>query len=138
MGHFRKNLHADHPIRHDWPYFVGTMCLITLLVSRHLGSTFLPPSLNDSFSRHSTYENNRSLQEIEANCYSEQSQPLILESCKGKCAEQNGTSATDGESHSFNRSMLICTEKDNYAGEGIRDESFQNLVIEVITADLAF
>lgn len=130
----RRYMPYQHQLMYEWPYMAGATCLVVLLIWQ----PFQPPTLAVMFSRSQpgAQAMQRSLKEIDANCYQVRSKTLIDPLCQG-CDKEEQATARPG-SFEFGRSTLTCLDIRRDASHESGTDIPANMLIEVIRSNHSF
>lgn len=126
--------YANRHMSAEWPYMVGSTCLVILLIWQPLappsGVTVRPDTL---------YSGQRSLREIETNCLQNQVDTLAIEDCVENCSVPESPPPDLGLGASqFSRSILTCRDSVGAPSQAAHLNSPHNLIIEVVRASRTF
>jgi len=125
----------ENQLVYEWPYIAGSTCLLVLLVWQ----PFQPPALAAMWSppQPMTQAMQRSLQEIDSNCYQVQSDVLSDPHCED-CGKDTAASARPDEEFEFSRSILTCSDIHRDALRDSDTNRPENMMIEVIKSNHSF
>ncbi len=106
-GRSRRHMPYRHQLMYEWPYMAGSTCLVVLLIWQ----PFQPPALAVMLSQSvpSAQAMQRSLQEIDSNCYQVHSEALVEPLCQG-CSKDEHIAARPDSTFEFSRSILTCRD----------------------------
>lgn len=96
-----------HQLMYEWPYMAGSTCLVVLLIWQPSQPSALAVML--PVSEPGAQAMQRSLQEIDANCYQVHSGALVEPLCQG-CAKDEQSTASPDASFAFSHSILTCKD----------------------------
>lgn len=135
LGRIRRHMPYRHQLMYEWPYMAGSTCLVLLLVWQPFQPPALAVMLSQPQLRPQTMQ--RSLQEIDTNCYQVQSEALSDTRCDN-CGKDTAAATRPDEDFAFNRSILTC--KDIHRGplQGSDANRPDNMMIEVIKSNHSF
>lgn len=132
MGRIRRHLPYRHQLMYEWPYIAGATCLVVLLIWQ----PFQPPTLAVMFSPATpTHSAQRSLQEIDSNCYQVHSEAFSGQPCED--CDKNGLTATSSE-FQFTRSILTCWDVNRDPLRPSTADRPDNMMIEVMKTNHSF
>lgn len=135
LGRIRKHMPYRHQLAYEWPYIAGATCLLVLLVWQ----PFQSPTLAVAFSasRPDAHDAQRSLQEIDSNCYQVQSEALSGQPCED-CDKDKVTATHLEKDSQFSRSILTCRDIHRDPLRARATDRPNNMMIEVIRANHSF
>lgn len=135
--HVRIQAMSRYANRHmpaEWPYMVGSTCLVVLLIWQPVA----PPSAV-TVRPDNLYSGQRSLQEIETDCLQNQVNTPVSEDCVENCGAPDNPPPELGLGASqFSRSILTCRDSTGAPSRTATTNSPHNLVIEVVRASRTF
>ena len=133
MGIIRRHMPCRHQLMHEWPYAAGSTCLVVLLVWQ----PFQPAALAVMLTQPTIQSAERSLQEIDSNCYQVRSEELSEQSCEN--CDQDKVGGTPSERNfQFSRSILTCSNIYRAPLHTHAEDKPANVMIEVIRSNHTF
>ncbi|WP_313116331.1 hypothetical protein [Ectopseudomonas guguanensis] len=130
MGWIGRHMPYRHQLMYEWPYVAGATCLVVLLVWQPFKpAAIFPPS--------GTQNAQRSLQEIDTNCYQVRSQAPSDQPCEN-CGKDKVTSAGPEQDFQFSRSIFTCRDVQHAPLRSRAAERPSNMMIEVIRSNHSF
>lgn len=135
QGRIRRHTPYRHQLMYEWPYVAGSTCLVVLLIWQ----PFQPPALAVMLpvSQPGAQTMQRSLQEIDANCYQVQSETLVEPLCPG-CAQGEQSTANLDASSELSRSILTCQDIYPDLAHEVGNDIPGNMTIDVIKSNHSF
>lgn len=135
MGRIRRHMPYRHQLMYEWPYMTGATCLVVLLIWQ----PFQPAALAVMLSQPppSTQVAQRSLREVDSNCYQVHSEALDEQPCE-ECDKDKVTATHPERDFQFSRSILTCRDIHRDPLRARAADRPNNMMIEVIKANHSF
>ncbi|UYP28558.1 hypothetical protein OEG79_10715 [Pseudomonas sp. Z8(2022)] len=118
---------------HEWPYAAGSTCLVVLLVWQ----PFQPAALAVMLTQPTIQSAERSLQEIDSNCYQVRSEELSEQTCEN-CDQDKVAGTLSERDFQFSRSILTCSNIYRAPLRTHAEDRPANVMIEVIRSNHTF
>ncbi|APU30525.1 hypothetical protein UYA_12620 [Ectopseudomonas alcaliphila JAB1] len=124
-----------HQLMYEWPYMAGSTCLVVLLVWQPFQPSALAVMLSQPQPKAQTMQ--RSLQEIDSNCYQVHREDLNDPHCED-CSKDTAATARPDPEFEFSRSILTCTDIHRDSLYDSDTDRPDNMMIEVIKSNHSF
>ncbi|WP_417702546.1 hypothetical protein [Pseudomonas sp.] len=125
LGRITRHMPYRHQFLDEWPYMAGSACLVALLIWQPFEPSALAVMLSQPQPRAQSMQ--RSLQEIDSNCYQVHSEALNHPHCE-ECSNDTAAAARPDAEFELSRSILTCSDTDRP----------DNMMIEVIKSNHSF
>lgn len=135
LGRIRRHMPYRHQLMYEWPYMAGSTCLVVLLVWQPFQPSALAVMLSQP--QPETQMMQRSLQEIDSNCYQVHSEALNAPHCED-CGKDTAAAARPDAEFEFTRSILTCRDIHRDSLHDSNTYSPKNMMIEVIKPNHSF
>ncbi|MEQ6328994.1 hypothetical protein VLF92_11770 [Pseudomonas chengduensis] len=135
LGRIRRHMPYRHQLMYEWPYMAGSTCLVVLLVWQPFQPSALAVMLSQPQPKAQTMQ--RSLQEIDSNCYQVHREDLNDPHCED-CSKDTAATARPDPGFEFSRSILTCTEIRRDSLHDSDTDRPDNMMIEVIKSNHYF
>lgn len=135
LGRIRRHMPYRHQLMYEWPYMAGSTCLVVLLVWQPFQPSALAVMLSQPQPKAQTMQ--RSLQEIDSNCYQVHSGDLNDLHCED-CSKDTAAAGRPDPGFEFSRSILTCTDIHRDALHDSDSGRPDNMMIEVIKSNHSF